>query len=159
MEARNLWVYQSLPLGQDRWPQMQDEVLELFKPWKCKSLVVGMCFDTTAANTCRINGTFTILEKAIGRKLLWVACQHHMFEILLSDAFTVCFGPSTGSEILFFKRLRAKWSDLNHHVPEPKAVALSPAREKLKQFIEEQLKLAHPRDDYLEFLQLAYWLE
>ncbi|GBM33565.1 hypothetical protein AVEN_197318-1 [Araneus ventricosus] len=53
------------------------------------------------------------LSKKIGRNLLWIACRHLMFEVLLSNAFSVCFGQSTGPEILLFKRFRENWSKLN----------------------------------------------
>lgn len=132
-----------------------EAVLELLKSWQSDSLVIGMCFDTTASNTGRINGACTLLETSIGRSLLWMACRHHMFEVLLSDAFGVCFGPSTGPEILFFKRFKDKWSNLVHHQPTATATPLISASDKLKDFIAEQLQLGHPRDDYKEFLQLA----
>ena len=94
-----------------------EAVLELLKLGQCDSLVIGMRFDTTAANTGQKNGACTLLERAIGRDLLWMACRHHMSEILLSDSFRVCLGPSTGPEILIFKRFREKWPDLQHHQP------------------------------------------
>lgn len=113
-----------------------------------------MCFDTTVSNTGRTNGACTLLEAVIGRKLLWLACRHHMFEVLLSEAFGVCLGPSTGPEILFFKRFRVSWSELVHQ-PKPRLTPLLSASEELKEFIDEQLQLGHPRDDCKEFLQLA----
>lgn len=130
-------------------------VLELLKSWQCDTVVIGMCFDTTASNTGRTNGACTLLEAAIGRNLLWMACRHHMFEVLLSDAFGVCFGPSTGPEILIFKRFRVSWSELMHYQPKPRPTPLIYASAELKEFIFEQLQLNHPRDDYKEFLQLA----
>jgi len=118
--------------------------------------VIGMCFDTTASNTGRLNGACTLLETAIGRSLLWLACRHHMFEVLLSDAFAVWFfGLSTGPEILLFKRFTEVWPNLVHRQPKPTVTPLISACDKLKAFIAEQLQLSHPRDDYQEFLQLA----
>ena len=76
-------------------------VLELLKSRKCDSLVLDMCFDTTASNTGRFNGVCTLLETSIGSSLLWMVCRHHMCEVLLSDAFGVCFGPSTGPIFCF----------------------------------------------------------
>jgi len=131
-----------------------EAVLELLKSWECDSQVIGMCFDTTASNTGRLNGTYKLLETAINRNLLWMACRHHMFEVLLSDAFGVCLGPSTGPDILLFKRFKDKWSKLVHHQPLPRLVPLVSACDRLKEFIAEQLQLGHPRDDYREFLHL-----
>ena len=97
----------------------------------------------------------------MGHNLLWMTCRHHMFEILLSDVFCVCFGQSSGPEILLFKRfreIREKWQDLLQRQPKPRATAATPliaACEQLKEFIVEQVQVNHPRDDYQKFLQLA----
>ena len=79
-----------------------------------------------------------------------------MFEVL-PDTFSVCFGQSTGPEILFFKRFRENWSKLNHHEPKKQVVPIITASESLKTFISDQLKIATklPRDDYRELLNLA----
>jgi len=86
----------------------------------------------------------------MGRNLRWMACRHHMFEILLSDVFCVCFGQSSGPEILLFKRfreIREKWQDLLQRQPKPRATAATPliaACEQLKEFIVEQIQVNHP---------------
>jgi len=45
-------------------------VFELLKSWQFDELVVGMCFDTTASNTGRMNRACTLLEVAMQRNLL-----------------------------------------------------------------------------------------
>ena len=130
-------------------------VFELLQSWQCESFVIGLCFDTTAANTGQYNGACTLLEERMGRNMLWLACRHHMFEVLLSDGFSVCFGPSSGLEILIFRRFRNNWRSLNHLEPNKQNTPLVFASENLKFFLLEQLANEHPRDDYLEFLQLA----
>jgi hypothetical protein len=133
-----------------------DAVLDLLNSWQCSSLVVGMCFDTTAANTGKIKGACTLLETLIGRNLLWMACRHHMFEVLLADAFGVCFGgPSTGPDILLFKCFREKWGKLNHRELQQRQSPLIQVDASLKLFIAEHLKKKHARDDYRECLTLA----
>jgi len=84
--------------------------------WKCESIIIGMCFDTTAVNTGRLNGACMNVEKSLGRSLLWLACRHHMFEVLLSDIFNECniIEPSTRPEILILKKLKDNWSKINH---------------------------------------------
>ena len=131
-----------------------DAVHEHIKSWKCESMVIGMCFDTTASNTGKLNGACTLLEKAMGHNLLWMACRHHMFEVLLADVFNVCLGPSTGPEILFFKRFLEKWTEMNH-TPEARSTPLIIVSDAIKAFIKCQLEVRHSRDDYLEFLLLA----
>lgn len=132
-----------------------DAVYELLVSWKCENLIIGMCFDTTASNTGKHKGACTLLEVAVGHNLLWLACRHHMLEVLLSDAFGVCFGPSTGPDILIFKRFRDKWSAI-HHIPIDRQAPLINDHDDLKTFIERQLNLeSHPRHDYFELLCLA----
>ena len=41
-----------------------------------------MSFDTTAGNTGHLNGACTLLEKQMGRDLLWLACRHHVMELI-----------------------------------------------------------------------------
>ncbi|ESN93949.1 hypothetical protein HELRODRAFT_180358 [Helobdella robusta] len=108
----------------------------------------------TASNTGKLKGVCTLLEKAMGRNLLWMACRHHMFEVLLADVFNVCLGPFTGPEILFFKRFREKWTEMNH-TPEARSTPLIIVSDAIKAFIKCQLEVRHSRDDYLEFLLLA----
>lgn len=133
-------------------------VFHQLQSWNCDLLVVGMCFDTTASNTGRKNGTCQLLEVELDRSLLWLACRHHMHEILLSDVFTVCFGPSTGPEILFCKRFREEWDTLVTHEPQLGQTPRIEVTSSLKTFIMQQLTEKHPREDYLEFLQLAAFM-
>lgn len=129
-------------------------VFDQLQSWRCNSQVVGMCFDTTASNTGRHNGVCTLLEQAVDRNLLWLACRHHMLEVLLADTFKACLGPSTGPDILLFKRFRDSWNALRHE-PLAREAPLIAASDEVKSFIQEQLMLTHPRDDYLELLQLS----
>ena len=91
-----------------------DAVFHELSSWECTSHVIGMCFDTTAANTGRLSGACTLLEQSVGRNLLWLACRHHILEVLLADAFSECLGPSSGPDILLFKKFRESWSTLTH---------------------------------------------
>lgn len=120
-----------------------DAGVDLLHLWECSSLVIGMCFDTTSANTGITKGACKIIENLIGRNLLWLACRHHMFEVLLADAFSICLGPSTGPDILLFKRFREKWSKLNHHQPEQRLSAIIAVDESLKLFISNYLNKNH----------------
>jgi len=49
--------------------------------------IVGISFDTTAANTGRLNGPCTLLELKMQKKLLWLACRHHVLEVVCGDVF------------------------------------------------------------------------
>ena len=58
-----------------------------------------MSFDTTSGNTGHLNGACTLLEKKMGRELLWLACRHHVMELILLKVFTLCCGPSSAPDI------------------------------------------------------------
>ena len=76
-------------LASGRGKAAADTVIQYLIEWKCDSMVIGMCFNTTGANTMvPISGACTLIEKSL-RNLLWMACCHHMFEVLLSDAYNV----------------------------------------------------------------------
>ena len=85
-----------------------DAVHEHKNSWKCESVleacassIWSMCFNTITSNTGGLNGARTLLEVAMRHNLLWMACHHHMFEVLLANVFNVWLGTSTGN--LFFK--------------------------------------------------------
>jgi hypothetical protein len=113
-----------------------------------------MCFGATAANKGKISGACCLLKKKLGRKFIWLPCKHYMLEVLLSEAFTVGFQPSTDPHIEFFKRLWEKWSKLHHKEPCQEVYQYS-ATDDLKDSIQQQLMKKHPREDYLELLSLA----
>ena len=138
-----------------------DAVFQELVSWECLPDVIGMCFDTTASNTGRLSGACTLLEQSLGRDVLWLACRHHMFEVLLANAFNECFGPTTGPEILLFKRFKDCWSSLIHQqlslddVAKLQKTPKIAASDSLKAFISQQLGETHAREDYKELLNLA----
>lgn len=129
-------------------------VVQYLEEWNIKSHVIGMCFDTTASNTGKWKGACTLVERAVGHDLLWLACRHHMFEVLLSDAFTQCFGSSTAPEIILFKKFREIWPKLCHE-PKVQEAPRIPVSDAVKAFIVAQLDVDHPRDDYRELISLS----
>ncbi len=43
--------------------------------------LIGMAFDTTAANTGHNNGAASLLESDLDTALLWIACRHNTAEL------------------------------------------------------------------------------
>jgi len=85
---------------------------------------------------------------------LWLACRHHIFEVLLSDSFNAAFNiPSSGPELQLFRRLRNSWHKINH-VPQKTTTDHILVSDELKIF-KEQLSLGHVREDYKELLTLS----
>lgn len=49
--------------------------------------VQGFVFDTTVSNTGRLNAAFVLLEQSLEREILFLAYQHHIFELVLQGVF------------------------------------------------------------------------
>lgn len=130
-----------------------DSVAVLLESWGAGIGTVGMCFDTIASNTGRLSGACVLRESLLQRPLLWMACRHHMFEVLLQEVFTECTGPSTGPDILLFKHFRSRWFKL-HHQPQA-ARPLVEAPPDILRFLQTTMDSKDPREDYLELTHLA----
>ena len=117
-----------------------------------------MSFDTTAGHTGSLKGACTLLEKVMGCELLWLACRHHIMELILSKVFTVCCGPSNGPDIPIFKRLRAAWGGIVYKdyltldLTESCEVFKKAALHSLKKVLSSDRQI---RDDYQELVELT----
>ena len=81
-----------------------------------------MSFDTTASNTGGHSGACTLLEEALGHDLLFLACRHHVYEIVAEKAFTAMkIAPSTGPDIAIFRRFKEKWNFIDQSIFETAA--------------------------------------
>lgn len=116
-----------------------------------------MCFDTTSVNSSRLNGVCVGLEKRLGRKLNWLACRHHVLEIILSKISTMCCGPSNSTDIPLFKRFKACWSAITRQnfsglqlTPEASSLAGATVTLLCTEHAQEQV-----RDDYMELIELT----
>lgn len=89
---------------------MAEGVYDLLVDWKVRDKIVGMSFDTTATNTGQYNGTCAILERLLGKSLLWLACNHHVYEIMLRTAFESHFGQSSAPTVPMFDRFQKEWN-------------------------------------------------
>lgn len=60
--------------------------------------------------TGKDNGALVFMERFFGRLLLWLACRHHIGELLLKDACLINFkGSSTSPDVVFLKDLKDLW--------------------------------------------------
>ncbi len=60
---------------------------EVVPQWGVVEDLAGMYFDTTASNTRRLAGACVLLEQEIGQFMLWLACRHHILEIVFAAVF------------------------------------------------------------------------
>ncbi|KAG0714555.1 hypothetical protein GWK47_013921 [Chionoecetes opilio] len=131
--------------------------------------IIAFCFDTTVSNTGMVQGACIRIEQELGRSLLWLACRHHVHEVILKDVFKASLGSSSGPDIGIFKRLRDRWSFVDSSQRETvetsedlvEFFATNDTASKLKDdalaFLKEALMLKnHPREDYEELLRLSY---
>ena len=82
-------------------------VYSLCEEWNLVDRITGMCFDTTATNSGHKNGSCTIFEREfVGKKLLWLACRHHIYELILKNVYKSLFGKTTSPDNDNFKFFR-----------------------------------------------------
>lgn len=139
-------------------------IIDTLTDWGILNNVRAMCFDTTSVNTGHNNGTCTLLETKLERRLLYFACRHHVLEILASKVFKSVVEPNTsGPEILLFKRFKNNWSNIDitnykSGIEEEKInmVFDNNTKKEIITFINKQLgTLPADRVDYTQFLYLA----
>lgn len=94
--------------------EQANAVVELLKEWDIMDYVSGICFDTTASNTGRLSGACKRIEDQLGKPLLYLACRHHINELVLKVAFEKSMNIKTsGPEVQIFKRFQNSWPNLD----------------------------------------------
>lgn len=142
--------------------EQADACLKVLDEWELKTHVHGLCFDTTASNTGLNMGACSLIEKALEKDLVWIACRHHVCEVILSDVFKSLFGSSSGPDIGLFKRFQKKWPEIeqqnfvigNDNLFD--TAELRQLREEMRSYYSDAIKIQQPRDDYLELLNLCH---
>ena len=81
---------------------------QLLTIWNVANDIVGICFDTTASNMGYKNGACILLEKLMGKHLLYLAFRHYMHEVINGKIYLVLLGRSYGSNIALFIEMLAK---------------------------------------------------
>ena len=148
-------------------------VSKLLVEWRLVDRVKAMCFNTTASNTGHRNGACVLLEQKLNKDMRYLACHHHIFEIVLASVFKESIGMSSGLDIAIFKRFQQSWKLINQSNFETGA-ALKRVNDKdsVISFAIRQIEVSQHRDDYLSswswpssfsdvFLHKAYslWLQ
>ena len=147
--------------------QQAEAIKELLDEWDLTESCVAMCFDTTAANTGRFSGAYLLLEAILDRSLLWIACGHHMLEVILSQVFKSIFGDSADPSVELFQQLKNQWQSVDfsqstYHLNQSTTACL---QEDVKHAYQSLVKIKSdpsylPRDDYEELLNLAtYYID
>ena len=133
-----------------------EAVFNACESWDINDFVRCMCFDTTAANSGVRKGACTLLQQKLQKDLLWLACRHHILEIMLEAVVSSNLpAASSGPEIQLFKRFRSKWTALDKSDFTRASEDMCTTANEIIAFANNQLELFQPRDDYKELLQLT----
>ena len=110
------------------------------------------------------------MEADLGSPMMWLACLHHVLELLLEKAIAVKLGPSSGPREKYFARFESFFNSMNDEEKE-KIRTDAPTRRNLlsaeddvtreffestRSFFSDFMSEANgfQRDDYLEFARL-----
>ena len=140
-----------------------EAVKKALEDWGLKDLIIACGFDTTSSNTGIHKGSCVLLQEMLQRQLLWLACRHHILELLVKAAYHHVFGDTKAPDVKLFSILKdpSIWNNLDLQgfqlptIPSSFKVDV----DFLLSFIDEQLDEENsssiPRGDYKEFFELA----
>lgn len=136
-----------------------DSIYKALDNWNLTTLVEAVCCDTTNSNLGPKGGAAVLLEKKLNKDLLYLACRHHIMEVILKACFTLKTGATTEPEVPMFKRFQKEWdavdqSNFKSGISELHPLLLPEVENKIN-FIKEYLKIKMPRSDFKEFLELC----
>jgi hypothetical protein len=144
---------------------MANEVAKQLKRWNLTNSVKAMGFDTTSSNTGKKNGACTILQEVLGRNLLYLACRHHIYELVVAGTFVLVFGKSTSPTPPILVQFKNTWSVIDKTKREAipprifKGQFLATLKKETVLFLKDllgcQAAAAFPRDDYKELAELC----
>ena len=156
-----------LPVGSGT--MMGQKVVEFVREWAgVGEHLVGLCFDTTSSNTGIHTGAITVVQQSLKRRLLFLACRHHMLEICAAAVFDAFF-TSKGPEIELFGRLKSQWQFIDKSKFDPldsdeagdgclnssEKAWLASRQAAVISNLRQHLEDVQPRQDYREFAEFA----
>ncbi|KAK3910826.1 Mitogen-activated protein kinase-binding protein 1 [Frankliniella fusca] len=160
LEVDQLLAARAIPSGSGQ--NTVREVLKCLEEWECSEEVVALCSDTPTSNTGYENGAASLIEKALGRDVLYVACRHHLLEIIPKTLFDRLVEKSTSPDLgALCRRLQDCWDSINKTafksaVEDPECDEfLKDRRASILEFAKEALQKPHTRADYRYLLELV----
>lgn len=137
-------------------------VYSLLIKWDIFDRVAAMSFDTTASNTGEKSGACLYLQERMGRKLMNLACRHHIYELVLRAVFELKFSKSSASEVPIFERFAKAWIGIDQnsyisglHDEYIRSKITDAECDEIKNFCRQKLTESQSRNDYKEFLELT----
>ena len=117
--------------------------------------IIACGFNTTSSNTGKWTGSCVLLQQLLEYQIVWMACKHHINELVDGAAFKEIFGDTSAPDVTLFKILKQQWNSLDLSdlkLPEIPQVLQKDVADLLA-FINLVALLS--REDYKEFLDLA----
>ena len=147
-------------IGRGTGKEQAEACLATLDQCSLRQNVVGLVFDTTASNTGLKNGACTFIEQSLGHEVAWVACRHHILELVLASVFHALFGPTGGSDVSLFKTFQKAWSFVDQtkfHVAcnDLFDAYTSVVESQMANYYTTALSESHPREGYKELIQLC----
>ena len=92
-----------------------DKINEELKKSGLDDIKIGsLAFDTTAKNSGVKNGAAVLFQrKFVGKEVLYLACRHHIFEIVLSVVWEFYMGKTKSSKDTFCNKVAKEFADIN----------------------------------------------
>lgn len=139
-----------------------DAIFDVLDDWGLLDSVRALCCDTTGSNLGPFKGCAVLLEHLLERQILYFPCRHHIYEVILRSVFDKKMPPTTGPDVAIFKRFKQAWSEFDltkckssTDDEEVTQFLTNDCISHIKSFVEKQLEISQPRDDYKELLQLT----
>ena len=140
-----------------------EAVKKALEDWGLKDLINACGFDTTSSNTGIHKGSCVLLQEMLQRQLLWLACRHHILELLVKAAYHQVFGDTKAPDVKLFSILKdpSTWNNLDLQsfqlptIPSSFKVDVDVLLSFIDEQLDEENSSSIPRGDYKEFLELA----
>ncbi|KAG0717736.1 hypothetical protein GWK47_053838 [Chionoecetes opilio] len=80
--------------------------MDLLEAWGLTGVITALVFDTTASNSGVHRGAAKLLEQQLDRKVFYLACRHHILEVLVGAVWENLFGKVKSPENPWFKHFK-----------------------------------------------------
>ncbi|XP_045115079.1 uncharacterized protein LOC123506798 [Portunus trituberculatus] len=138
--------------------QQCNATLELIETWGLTDNIVGLVFDTTASNSGINKGAAKLIEEKLDKKVFYLACRHHISEVIIGGAWEAVFSKVKSPDNPMFINVKEKRDKLDKDCPRVLGLVEQDLKQKKTNTIavvSNFLEKASPRADYREVAELC----
>ena len=141
---------------------ISNATVNLLREWNCVGSVMGMVFDTTSSNTGHLTAGCVAIQRELGQPLLWLACRHHVGEVILDQVWSdLQIETSKSPQVSVFGRFQTNWDKISHKdIGNLCYPNIPPKFQQLRKDVMEQshhlLQQPFVRCDYRELVELSH---